>query len=135
MKQNSHPAMQSLGPHLRQLREKRKLSLRQLANAIGISHQYIGRLETGDYRQPSPEVLQKLAKALEVPYDNLFTLAGYLLPQNLPSLGPYLRRKYHATADEVEKVAKYLGTTRPELANELINEPEDEPMPPDSLKG
>lgn len=55
----------ALGVLLRNLREKRQLSLRELGQLAGVDHAYIYRLETGDKEAPSPDTLQKLIKALK----------------------------------------------------------------------
>jgi len=55
----------ALGALLHNLREKRKLSLRELAQLADIDHAYIYRLETGDKISPSEEVLSKLIRALK----------------------------------------------------------------------
>jgi len=60
-------APKSLGARLRELRQARKFSMRELASRARLkSVAYISDLENG-FRNPSPEVLADLAKALEVP--------------------------------------------------------------------
>lgn len=58
-------AQSALGTLLRNLREERGLSLRELAQLADIDHAYIYRLETGDKDSPSEEVLSKLIRALK----------------------------------------------------------------------
>jgi len=55
---------------LRELRLKRKLSLRDLEKLSGVDHSTIGRIENGDFL-PGLGNLWKLAKALEVPIEEL----------------------------------------------------------------
>ncbi len=57
--------MISLPKRLKQLRAKRGLTQLQLAKRAGLSHAYLGRLETGHY-DPQLSTLRKLAKALKV---------------------------------------------------------------------
>jgi len=57
----------ALGFLLRNLREERGLSLRELAQLAAIDHAYIYRLETGAKESPSEEVLAKLIRALKAP--------------------------------------------------------------------
>ena len=59
-------AQPALGLLLQSLREKRGLSLRELAQLADIDHAYIYRLETGDKESPSEVVLSKLIRALKV---------------------------------------------------------------------
>jgi transcriptional regulator with XRE-family HTH domain len=58
-------ARRGLGFLLEELREKRGLSLRELAQLAGIDHAYIYRLESGDKESPSEEALTKLIRALK----------------------------------------------------------------------
>lgn len=53
------------GRRLAELREARGLSQHQLAKAVGVSSQFVGRIETGA-RAPSFFVLEKLAEKLSV---------------------------------------------------------------------
>jgi transcriptional regulator with XRE-family HTH domain len=55
----------ALGFLLRNLREQRGLSLRELARLSEVDHAYIYRLEAGAKESPSDEVLTKLMRALK----------------------------------------------------------------------
>ena len=55
----------ALGTVLRDLRESKGFSLRELAQLASIDHAYIHRLETGEKESPSKEVLEKLVKVLK----------------------------------------------------------------------
>lgn len=54
----------ALGHWLRGLREKRDLSLRDVAQRGEVDHAYVYRLETGAKEAPSDEVIGKLVTAL-----------------------------------------------------------------------
>lgn len=69
----------ALGAYLREQRTEAKLSLRQLAEATGISNPYLSQIERG-LRRPSAEVLQSIAKALHVSAETLYVQAGILSP-------------------------------------------------------
>lgn len=56
----------SLGTWLKDLRDRRSLSLRELADRSDVDHAYIHRLETGAKEAPSDEVVAKLVTALTV---------------------------------------------------------------------
>src|SRR5260370_34949476 len=60
----------SLGQRLRELRDKADLSLRELAKRIGISSPFLSDIELGR-RFPSEEILEKLARALNVSLEDL----------------------------------------------------------------
>ena len=66
------------GEKIRELRKAKNLSLRALAEAVGVSFTYISKIENekldfGDY--PGEELIRKLAKALEADVDELLILA------------------------------------------------------------
>jgi transcriptional regulator with XRE-family HTH domain len=70
-------SFQRLGADLRQLRELRRSTLRQVADATDISAAYLLKLERGDVQSPSPHVLRRLATHFKVSYLDLMALAGY----------------------------------------------------------
>src|SRR6266508_5535485 len=95
-----------LGDFIRKTRQDRGLSLRSLAEASRLDWSYIGKLEKGEIATPDPAKLQKLARALEVEVEDFYALAGYLMPEGLPELAPYLRAKYdlpEAASGDVER--------------------------------
>jgi transcriptional regulator with XRE-family HTH domain len=71
----------ALGDYLREQRTEAKLSLRQLAEATGISNPYLSQIERG-LRRPSAEVLQNIAKALQISAETLYVQAGILSPDD-----------------------------------------------------
>lgn len=66
-----------LGAYLREQRENAQLSLRQLAEIAGISNPYLSQIERG-LKKPSAEILQQIAKGLEVSAESLYVRAGIL---------------------------------------------------------
>ncbi|MEN3585399.1 helix-turn-helix domain-containing protein [Streptomyces sp. ZYX-F-203] len=66
-----------LGEYLREQRRNARLSLRQLADAAGVSNPYLSQIERG-LRKPSAEVLQQVAKALRISAETLYVRAGIL---------------------------------------------------------
>jgi transcriptional regulator with XRE-family HTH domain len=67
----------NLGEYLREQRRNAQLSLRQLADAAGVSNPYLSQIERG-LRKPSAEILQQLAKALRISAETLYVRAGIL---------------------------------------------------------
>jgi transcriptional regulator with XRE-family HTH domain len=66
-----------LGHYLREQRENAQLSLRQLADMAGISNPYLSQIERG-LKRPSAEILQQIAKGLQVSAESLYVRAGIL---------------------------------------------------------
>ncbi|MDJ0466322.1 helix-turn-helix transcriptional regulator [Streptomyces sp. H27-C3] len=67
----------NLGEYLREQRRNAQLSLRQLAEAAGVSNPYLSQIERG-LRKPSADILQQLAKALRISAETLYVQAGIL---------------------------------------------------------
>jgi transcriptional regulator with XRE-family HTH domain len=67
----------NLGEFLREQRRNAQLSLRQLADAAGVSNPYLSQIERG-LRKPSAEILQQIAKALRISAESLYVQAGIL---------------------------------------------------------
>ena len=67
----------NLGEYLREQRRNAQLSLRQLADAAGVSNPYLSQIERG-LRKPSAEMLQQVAKALRISAETLYVQAGIL---------------------------------------------------------
>jgi transcriptional regulator with XRE-family HTH domain len=67
----------SLGEYIREQRRHAQYSLRQLAEAAGVSNPYLSQIERG-LRKPSAEILQQIAKALRISAETLYVRAGIL---------------------------------------------------------
>ncbi|WP_424163358.1 helix-turn-helix domain-containing protein [Bacillus amyloliquefaciens] len=70
--------MENFGKQLRTLREKRHLTVNQLATYSGVSAAGISRIENGKRGVPKPATIKKLADALKIPYEELMQTAGYI---------------------------------------------------------
>lgn len=66
-----------LGSYLREQRESAQMSLRQLSELAGISNPYLSQIERG-LKKPSAEILQQLARGLQVSAESLYVRAGIL---------------------------------------------------------
>jgi transcriptional regulator with XRE-family HTH domain len=64
------PVLDAVGPRLRDLRQRRGATLADLSRATGISVSTLSRLESGG-RRPTLELLLPLARAHQVPLDEL----------------------------------------------------------------
>jgi len=67
-----------LGKYIEDMRNRKQLSQRQLAEKAGISHTEVWRIESGERKNPSPAVLKSLSPHLGVPYEELMKKAGYM---------------------------------------------------------
>lgn len=87
------------GLYLKQLREKKEMTIRQLALYANVSHGYLSQVERGERGTPSPDILNKLAVPLGVSYEELMSAAGYLNdnPSN-ESINPKNKKLYDVIA-------------------------------------
>ena len=60
-----------LGTMLKQRREQKRLTQTALAGKAGVSQAYIAKLESGEKKNPTLDLVKKLAKALGVPVTEL----------------------------------------------------------------
>lgn len=88
------------GDYLRRHRKEQKLTSRGLAEKAGIDIATLVRLEQGKYRTPRPDTLKGLASALGLPLADVFAMAGYVVPYDLPTMTHYLRAKYDTLPEE-----------------------------------
>jgi transcriptional regulator with XRE-family HTH domain len=89
-----------LGEELSRLRQvkDRRLSLREVERQTGISNEYLSQIERGVATKPAPDVLQKLAKFYEVPYESLLIAAGYLKERPTDHEGRVIPRDVESVA-------------------------------------
>lgn len=83
----------NIGEFLRKKRKEKKLTLKQLANEIGLSQTYLSQIELGD-RNVSADILEKISQKLGVPYIELLEIAGYLNKRDMEEYLSNLRDKY-----------------------------------------
>lgn len=111
-------ADQTLGSGLKLARQLRKLSLRDVEDAVGISNPYLSQLENNKVMKPSPFYLHKLAGLYGIEYETLMEAAGYVqkrvsqegAPKTLAGAALFSQEKL--TAEEEEQLANYLHFLR-----------------------
>jgi transcriptional regulator with XRE-family HTH domain len=74
----------TIGSYIRDQREQAKISLRQLAQAAGVSNPYLSQIERG-LRRPSADILQQIARGLRISAEALYVQAGFLEDRPLGS--------------------------------------------------
>jgi transcriptional regulator with XRE-family HTH domain len=87
-------AQKQLGRLLRQRREHLGLTIRQLEELSGVDDSSIVRLENGMQSRPNIDKLDRLAKSLGLPVEDVLATAGLTRPTGLPSFRPYMRARY-----------------------------------------
>src|SRR5579872_5462852 len=93
--------LQQYGQLVRQRRQTRGWSQAEVVERIGtITRAQLSRIETGD-NQPSPLMLDKLGKLLDIPIGDSYALTGYMPCSELPGLRAYLSTKFHDWPDQM----------------------------------
>jgi len=77
MKDDLDRRWHDLGEFIREQRNVGQMSLRKLSEAAGVSNPYLSQIERG-LRRPSAEILQQIARALEISSETLYVRAGIL---------------------------------------------------------
>lgn len=98
-----------LGAYIRAARERQNLSQNRLGELIGdVPNSTILRLERGDNLTPRPDLLADIANVLGIKLADLYALADYAAPNELPALTPYLRTKYRDLPEgDVKAISMY----------------------------
>lgn len=120
-----HKQAKALGELFRSARKELGLSTRRVSTAAGVNQATVVRLESGQNLNPDPAKLQALATALKLNLADVLSMAGYPIPTDLPSVGPYLRTKYRDLPEEA------IGQLQDEVAQVLRKhgiEPNDGPQ-------
>lgn len=112
-------AAERLGRQLQKVRETRDLSLKAVADPAEISPTYLQKLERGEVMNPSPHILHRLARVLDVSYVELMKLAGYVVPteheieaRNGRSVLAQALSSENLTEEEEQQVADFLAYLR-----------------------
>jgi len=108
-----------LGVALRELRERRTLSLREVGQLSTVDHAYVHRLETGDKTNPTQELVGKLLKVLK-PSERDGDMVRWLVehPDTDPELVRYVLGDESVGTDVFMAAAgvRHRGAARPDPA-------------------
>ncbi len=106
-----------LGEFIREQRRIGHLSLRKLSEMAGISNPYLSQIERG-LRKPSAEILQQIARALEISSETLYVRAGILEERDDTSdLMSDIRRDPWITEDQKRTLIRIYESFRAETRN------------------
>ncbi len=100
----------SIGERIKSTRQKQQLTLNGLARKSRVSKAYLSQLESGQFSNPSSEVLRKLSKTLGISIDSLVgseTLRSLVPgPSAVPTDLRALAREKHLEDEEVEMLLR-----------------------------
>jgi transcriptional regulator with XRE-family HTH domain len=144
-------SVNSIGEYIREQREQARISMRQLAQAAGVSNPYLSQIERG-LRKPSADILQQIAKGLRISAEALYVQAGILddrrsdsgvraalladsdlserQKQVLTEIYESFRRENAAAAEAARAAQAEQGAAHAEPAAQAEAEAENEPAAP-----
>ena len=108
----------SLGKKIKELREEKRISIRELGRRTDVTGMHISNLEKGKVNA-SPELVSRIAATLESDTDELLHLAGLVDPvvidviQKNPIVIPYfLMSAKNLSPEQWQKMQKYLDAMK-----------------------
>ena len=112
----------ALGAFIRDQRRQAQLSMRKLAERAGVSNPYLSQIERG-LRKPSAEILQQIARALQISAETLYIRAGILEERTGTAdlVGEILRDPY-LTEDQKKTLVRIYDSFRHENGNHASGE-------------
>ena len=77
--------VREVGSYIRNQRLSSRLSLKSVSGLAGVSIPYLSQIERG-LRKPSADILQAIAKALQISSESLYVRAGILEERTVPDV-------------------------------------------------
>ena len=125
MKDELENRWRELGEFIRDQRRVGHLSLRKLSEMAGISNPYLSQIERG-LRKPSAEILQQIARALEISSETLYVRAGILEERDGGDLVAEIRRDPMLSEEQKKTLIRIYMSFRHENEGEFIPTNEEE---------
>jgi transcriptional regulator with XRE-family HTH domain len=113
MKEELEHRWRDLGEFIRDQRRVGHLSLRKLSEMAGISNPYLSQIERG-LRKPSAEILQQIARALEISSETLYVRAGILEEREGGDLIAEIRRDPQLSEEQKKTLIRIYTSFRHE---------------------
>jgi transcriptional regulator with XRE-family HTH domain len=113
MKEELEHRWHDLGEFIRDQRRVGHLSLRKLSEMAGISNPYLSQIERG-LRKPSAEILQQIARALEISSETLYIRAGILEEREGADLVSEIRRDPDLSEEQKKTLIRIYSSFRHE---------------------
>ena len=104
----------AFGVRLRRLREAKKLTLQQVADAVGCTKAYIWELEMKDGQRPTAERVQKIAQVLGVTMEDVMGEPIAQVPQASPEDVSFFREYAGMTDEEKDRYRQALKIMFPD---------------------
>lgn len=105
--------MKTIGATLKEVRESKSMTLRQIEESIGISNAYLSQLENDKIKSPSANVLYKLASLYKVNLNDLLSETGIISSNQ--------EKKSNESSEWSKRIAFSAGDLTDEQRDEVLN--------------
>lgn len=112
---------EDLGAVIRRARNKKGLTYYALAELTGMDFSWLARLERGQYANPDPAQLARLAEALDIDPVRIDRLSHNHLANSLPTMRTYLRSKEKLSPAAMDALERALDDIRAQDAKRRTN--------------
>ncbi len=99
----------SFGEKIKKLRTDKQLTLDELSESTGLSKGYLSKLENGHRGTPKAETITKLARGLDIEYEDLMFHAGYISKQEFNRINELIKNTDHINDLKDTINAPFLG--------------------------
>ncbi len=105
--------LRDLGGFIREQRHHDRISLRKLSELAGISNPYLSQIERG-LRKPSAEILQSIARGLQISAETLYVRAGILDEHEEADLAEHISRDSNLSDRQKQTLLEIYNSFRSE---------------------
>ncbi len=95
-----------LGCMIAEGRERKRLTLRQLAEMVEVPPSSLGALEQGRYLDFDATRVARIADALDIDLEYINEITGGAVADRLPEMRTYFRAKYALTPKQLDRVER-----------------------------
>lgn len=127
MSRRNHDPLKDLGAYIHAQRRQAKLSLRKLANLAQVSDPYLSQIERG-LKRPSAQILQQIARGLEVSAESLYVRAGILDEDRDSNLIATIRAQSELTVEQKQVLIRIYRSFLVENEEATFAEASDNPL-------
>jgi transcriptional regulator with XRE-family HTH domain len=113
---------EDLGAYIREQRRQAELSVRKLADLANVSNPYLSQIERG-LKRPSAEILQQIARALQVSSESLYVRAGILDADRERDLVAAIRAQDDLSTEQKQVLIRIYQSFLAENAEETADDP------------
>lgn len=112
---------QKIGRYVQYQREKRAISLQELADRSGVTAAYLSRLENGEYETVKLNILEQLSSAFDIPLTTFLKKCELIDDEyiTLPEFEFYLNEKYQLPETAISDMKLFLKFVQEKYSTDI----------------